>query len=265
MSESMKSLDMPLVEERYGRSLIASVGTHLGVACLFVFSSFWFRPAVLQLGSGPGGGTGGETYTVGIADELAGGMGMTKPSLTPQPPALAAEDRAQEKSRDDVVPLPGTIDPKKKQESPGNAILASRSAAVPPANVIPTAPQPGAGGTGGVTGGSGGGRGGGSGVMIGSGSGTGGDSWYARVVEARISSNWIRPAEGVKVDVAFSFFISSDGSIYDIKMDRSSGNVELDLTAERAIRASNPLAQPPPGLSGRPLQFIAEFVFPPNR
>jgi protein TonB len=91
-----------------------------------------------------------------------------------------------------------------------------------------------------------------------------GDSWYARAVETRISSNWIRPPEGIRVDAIFSFFIASNGSIYEIKKEKSSGNDALDLTAERAIRASNPLAPPPPEMRGRPVQFVAHFLHPPD-
>jgi TonB family protein len=67
------------------------------------------------------------------------------------------------------------------------------------------------------------------------------------------------------MEVIYSFFIASNGSIYDIKKEKSSGNEALDFTAERAIRASNPLAAPPPELRGRPIQFVAQFVHPPTQ
>ncbi len=203
---------------------------------------------------------------MGIADETGGGEGMFKPSLIPQPPALPAEKAAKLEPKE-AVPIPDTVAPKKpipkRQESVQSKEQKERPAAKT-SNVVPTAPMPGAGGTGGLGGGSGGGRGGGSGVSIGSGSGGFGDSWYARSVEARISSNWIRPPQGVRVDVVYSFLIAPDGTIYNLTKEKSSGNDALDLAAERAIRASNPLAPPPPEFRGRPVQFVAEFIFPPN-
>jgi TonB family protein len=105
--------------------------------------------------------------------------------------------------------------------------------------------------------------GGGNGVSIGTGSGGFGDSWYARAVEARISSNWIR-TEGMHVEMIYSFYIAANGTIYGIKQEKSSGNQQMDLTAERAIRASNPLAPPPQEFRGRPVQFVAQFVYPPS-
>ncbi len=261
-------LDIPLVQERYGRSVLASIAIHLAVVFLLVFVPYLLpRPDAIVLGSGPGGGSGGDSFAVGLADDLSGGAGMTKPSLLPQPPALPAEKPAvKEEPPKDSVALPDTVMPKKARKAEKTAVNPS-SKPLPPvkgSNVIPTAPRPGAGGTGGLSGGSGGGRGGGIGVSIGSGTGGFGDSWYARAVESRISSNWIRPPEGIKIEVVYSFFIATDGSIYNIQKEKSSGNDALDLTAERAIRASNPLAAPPPELRGRPLQFIAQFVHPPQ-
>lgn len=256
-------LNISLVEEKYGRSIFASIGLHLG---LFVF--IWLGPylfpsiSAIQLGTGPGGGLAGDTYSVGVADDLGGGAGMIKPSVIPQPPAMPEEKQIKEENKQ-AVALPDTVPPKKK---PQRAVDSQQGKKVPAANpdIVPTAPEPGAGGSGGLAGGSGGGRGGGVGVSIGAGSGGQGDSWYARVVEARISSNWIRPAPGVQLEIVYSFFIAADGSIYNIRKEKSSGNDALDLAAERAIRASNPLAAPPPEMRSRPIQFVAQFIYPPG-
>jgi TonB family protein len=256
-------LNISLLEERYARSVFASVGLHLGLF-LFIWLGPYLFPSIspIHLGTGPGGGLGGDTYSIGVADDLGGGAGMIKPSVVPQPPAMPPEKQIKEESKQ-AVALPDTIPPKKK---PQRALDSQPGKKAPPVNpnLIPTAPEPGAGGTGGLAGGSGGGRGGGIGVSIGAGSGGQGDSWYARVVEARISSNWIRPAPGVRLEIVYSFFIAADGSIYNITKEKSSGNDALDLAAERAIRASNPLAAPPPEMRSRPIQFVAQFIFPPS-
>jgi outer membrane biosynthesis protein TonB len=254
-----KLLNITLIEERFGKSFLASIGVHIGmVAFLLGVPYLMPRPAAIRIGTGLGGGIGGEIYTVGVVDELSGGAGMTKPSLVPQPPALPEEAKAEPKPL--AVPLPNTVEPKKKTKQTEEA-----GKKVPPpkdTNVIPTAPKPGAGGTGGMGGGSGGGRGGGIGVSIGSGTGGLGDSLYAQAVERRISSNWTKPAVGrdMKYEILYSFYIATDGTIYDIKKEKSSGIDEIDLTAERAIRFSNPLAPPPPEFQGRPIQFLAQFA-----
>jgi TonB family protein len=254
-------LNIPLTDEKYGRSFLVSLALHGIVLALAIFGGYLLPSAAVQItGSGPGGGTGGEAYTVGVIEELSGGIGMFKPALTPKPPALLDETPAKNESK--AIPLPGTVEPKKKKYTEKEI---KKSKLSPSSNVVPTTPEPGAGGTGGASGGSGGGSGGGIGVSIGSGSGGIGDSWYVRTVEARISSNWIRPPEGVRLEIVYTFYIRSDGTIDGVRQEKSSGNAELDLTAERAIRASNPLAPPPPEFRGRPLQFIAQFVYPPNQ
>lgn len=258
-------MEIPLIEERYGRSFLASIGIHCALVLVLVTAPYLLpRPSAIRIG-GPGGGTDGDSYVVGIASESEGGVGMTKPSLIPQPPVLVAEEPAKEETKRDAIPLANTVEPKKARARNEKPAERTAKASVPPqANVIPASPQPGAGGTGGLSGGSGGGREGGNGVLIGPGSGGFGDSWYARAVEARISSNWIRPAQGTRVEIIYSFYIADNGTIFDIKQEKSSGSPALDLTAERAIRASNPLAEPPPDLRGRPIQFVAQFVYPPT-
>jgi TonB family protein len=258
-------LEIPLLEERYGRTFVGSLGLHIVAGGLFLFAPYLLPVQLpLVIGTGPGGGVGGASYTVGVVDDLGGGAGMTKPALVPVPPALPADKPAPEEVKEAAVPLPNTVEPKKPPKQEPAPQPAKKEAPAAKSNVIPTAPQPGAGGQGGVTGGSGGGRGGGAGISIGSGSGGLGDSYYARAVEARVSSNWVRPELPGRIEIVYSFVIAPSGIITEVKREKSSGNDLLDLTAERAIRASSPLPKPPPEFGGRAIQFMAQFVHPPN-
>jgi TonB family protein len=253
-------LNIQLIEEKYGRSFLVSVAIHGMVILLFLFGRFLFPTPEVQIGTGAGGGMSGESYSVGVADEPSGGAGMSKPSLVSQPPVL--KEKKPSKKETKAIPLPGTLVPKRERSSVQQSQKAKKES-----NLIPTPAEPGVGGAGGSVGGSGGGRGGGHGVSIGAGSGGFGDSWYARVVESRISSNWIRPETQERVEMVYSFYILADGSIRDIRREQSSGNPEMDRTAERAIRASSspPLPPPPPEFRGKPIKFIAQFVYPPNQ
>lgn len=253
-------LNIPMIEEKFGRTFLGSIGFHVIVILLILYGSYLLPRTVIQIG-GPGGGSGGEAYTVGVADELGGGIGMTKPSLVPKPPALLEETATTDKSK--AIPLPQTLEPKRKKAESKETKEAAKLN--PKSNVIPTAPEPGAGGTGGVRGGSGGGIGGGSGISIGTGSGGFGDSWYARTVESKISSRWVRPSGGAHVEIIYSFYIAADGTILGIKKEKSSGNPDLDRMAERAILASNPLTPPPPEFRGRLIQFVAQFIYPSDQ
>ena len=258
-------LELPLIEERYGRAFLTSVAFH-GLLLIFFLVAPFIMPKAspIRIGTGPGGGSGSESYTVGIADDLGGGAGLIKPATTPQPPVLPVEKPAKKEVKKEdtnvkAVPLPDAATARKKAAKPVPAAAS---------NQIPVADAKGAGGAGGVAGGSGGGIGSGVGVSIGAGPGGVGDSWYARVVEQRIGANWSKPVgPQQRIEIVYSFIVGSDGriDIDKITLEKSSGNDALDLTAKRAIYASNPLAQPPPELRGRPLQFVCQFVYPPDK
>ena len=262
---------LPLIEERYGRAFFISVALHAALFGFFLAAPLLMpRMAPLQMGTGPGGGSGGESYTVGVADDLGGGAGLFKPATTPQPPALPVEKPAKKETLEELtkaIPLPDTAKPKlppKKEEPP--AKKGAKPEAAPQPGVIPVAGTKGAGGSGGAAGGSGGGIGGGVGVSIGSGTGGLIDSWYARVVEARIGQAWIKPVDQQRrIEIVYSFMVGPDGRISGIKKEKSCGNDGLDLTAYRAIFLSNPLSPPPPELRGRPLQFVCQFIYPPDK
>lgn len=260
-------LSIQLIEEKYGRALAASLLLHAALFLFIVFGAYLLpQPTAIMIGSGPGGGSGGgESYTVGVTDELSGGAGMIKPSLIPQPPALVQEKVAKTEPKPEAIPLPQTLEPKKLTQKQKEAAKAAEQKGKPlTPSLIPTAPEKGSGGQGGKSGGEGGGFGGGIGVSIGSGTGGFGNSWYAQAVERRISSNWLRPPQGVQIEIIYSFYIASNGQIYNIKLEKSSGNEILDGTALRAIQASNPLASPPPEFRDRPIQFMADFKYPPT-
>jgi TonB family protein len=253
-------LSIPLIQERYGASFLASIGIHALIVLLVFFGGSLLPTAAIRIGSGPGGGTGGDISSVGVVDELSGGAGMYKPSIVPRPQALLEKPVPKNESK--AIPLPRTIEPKKK---PDTRESAKNAKPVPESNAIPTAPEPGSGGFGGRSGGSGGGFGGGIGLSIGSGAGGFGAHWYAQRVEKRISDNWMRPQEGLRVEIVYSFLILADGRITNIKQEKSSGNAFLDNQAERAIVSCNPLSPPPAEFRGRPIQFVAQFVYPPNQ
>ena len=288
-------LEIPLIEERYGRAAVISLAVHVAVLLFLIFGVKLFPKTVVLLGSGQGGGIGGaDIVTVGLVDQFSGGAGMFKPSMVPQPPALvptpAKEQPKTPEIADHAIPIPEKIDQSKpktepkaepksepkteqkpKTEPKPAATPATKKSAKPKestqqaGNAIPVEARPGSGGVAGTGSGSGGGLGGGSGISIGTGSGGFGDSWYAQVVERRISERWIRPPEGMRVDMTFSFYISASGEIYNIQKEKSSGNEQIDQTGLRAVRGANPLSKPPREFQqGRAIQFVARFVHPPD-
>ncbi len=86
-----------------------SLAGHVLFFAALLLLTYWFEPGLLELGGGPGGGSGGEIITVGLSDQLSGGAGMVKPSLTPQPEA--APPPPPEKPEPEPEPVPEDIDP----------------------------------------------------------------------------------------------------------------------------------------------------------
>jgi len=290
-------LQIPLIEEKYGRAAMVSFIVH-GIALLvIIFGVRLFPQTIVHLGAGQGGGIGNaDIATVGLVEQFSGGAGMYKPGMVPQAPALVPTPAETAQSKVPVIdeiaiPLPDRVDPPKpkppapkteqkpepkpeskpKAESKPAAKTAAKTTAKPKdsaqttGNAIPVADaRPGSGGVSGTGAGSGGGIGGGSGISVGSGSGGIGDSWYAQAVERRISANWSRPPEGMRVDMTLSFYITEQGRIYNVRIEKSSGNTLMDQTAQRAINAANPLSQPPREFLGKAIQFVARFVHPPD-
>jgi TonB family protein len=257
-------LDLPLIEERYGWSFGIAVALHSLLLALFLIAPFLMpKMSIIQLGTGPGGGRAGDSYTVGVTDEPGGGAGLFKPATTQQPPVLPAEKPAKKEEATKAVPLPDTLPTKNKKKAADESTKAAKAAPAAASNQIPVADAKGTGAPGGGTRGSGSVAGDGVGISIGSGSGGVGDFWYARTVEARVGGNWTKPI-GLqqRIEIIYSFMVGGDGRIYDIKLEKSCGNEALDLSAARAIRASNPLTVPPPELRGKLLQFTAVFAYP---
>ena len=84
-------LNITVKEEKYGRSLVLSIAFHFAIFLLLIYGSYLFPTTTITLGSGPGGGSGEDISTVGVADELSGGLGMYKPALVPKPAPIGTE------------------------------------------------------------------------------------------------------------------------------------------------------------------------------
>lgn len=255
-------------EGHYRKELITSAVGHL-VLLLFFLSGLSLFPQeeLIILGSGTGGGRGGDSIPVGLAQELSGGGGMYKPALTPSPEAAVPQPAPQTKVSETTAPEKVFVRKSKKPKKATSRVTRSKppkKASKP--GVIQRRSDPGSGGPGARASGSGGGMGGGQGVSIGSGTGQKGfDSWYVRQVEQRIGRNWLSTSLGAMarpIRTIMSFEIGSGGQIGNIQIEESSGLRAVDLAAQRAIRASHPLPPLPYELRHRRVRFVAYFDYP---
>jgi TonB family protein len=265
-------------DERLRAPLLFSIVGHSLLFGLTLTAANFCTPSIIEIGSGEGGGRGGDVITVGLSGELTGGTGMVKPAIVPRPQALPpvpvpeepvetpSQAAPEETVFEEVAPVekaPLPIPPEERNRPP-----APPKTFEPAPGVIRQQPEPGSGGPGGRPSGSGGGFGGGVGVKLGTGtSGAGLDSWYVRQLEKRIGENWLRTTLGqmsLQVRTTISFGIGRGGLIEDIQIEESSGIRSVDLAAERAVRASSPLPPLPLELRRRSFRFVAHFEYPPR-
>jgi periplasmic protein TonB len=89
--------------------------------------------------------------------------------------------------------------------------------------------------------------------------------WYIESVKRRIQGNWLQNTIDPGVRAAHTahavvqFTINKDGSVKDIRIQTSSGNLSLDNSGLRAIMQSNPMPGLPPDYSGSYVQVLFDF------
>jgi len=89
--------------------------------------------------------------------------------------------------------------------------------------------------------------------------------WYIESVKRRIQSNWLQNTidPGVRAartaHAVVKFTINKDGSVKDIRIQTSSGNLSMDNSGLRAIMQSNPMPNLPPDYSGSYVQVLFDF------
>jgi protein TonB len=89
--------------------------------------------------------------------------------------------------------------------------------------------------------------------------------WYIDSVKRRIQQNWLQNTIDPNVratrmaKTSMQFTIARDGSIKDIRILQSSGNLSMDNSGQRALLASSPLPPLPPDYSGSYVNVIFDF------
>jgi len=262
-----------------GRSLLYSACGHLLLVLLVLAAGYLLPQGLLiDIGSGPGGGSGDRVIPVRLADSPdSGGLGAVKPTLTPRPKAAPpAPQQEKAKPEPPAKPDPATFAEPKPKPKPKRPQLPEdrpplnppKAAPAEPGDIVRT-PDPGSGGKASPGSGAGGGQGTGLGVEMGPGQGHEGsiDSAYVRLVEQRVGRNWLRTSLGElgrPVQSTVTFEVQRNGQIQNIQLAKTSGIRTVDLAALRAVQASDPLPPLPFEFQGRQVRFRAEFNYPPH-
>jgi len=86
--------------------------------------------------------------------------------------------------------------------------------------------------------------------------------WYAEIVRQRIAQQWMTnglDSSSQRQPATVSFVIMRDGSVRDVRVIQSSGNPNIDNTAQRAVYQANPLPALPPQVTDN--YISAQFTF----
>ena len=88
-------------------------------------------------------------------------------------------------------------------------------------------------------------------------------SWYVKIVQQKVSENWLKyevdPRVAQANRVYLTFDIARDGSPKNVQIEQSSGNPSLDISATRAIHRIDTFGPLPPDYSGN--KVSVEFWF----
>ncbi|HEX4537903.1 MAG TPA: energy transducer TonB, partial [Candidatus Acidoferrum sp.] len=89
--------------------------------------------------------------------------------------------------------------------------------------------------------------------------------WYVEAVRRKIGSNWnlfeIDPAvrSARRAKSVLTFTINRDGSVKNIRMESSSGNQSMDISAQRALANASPMPPLPNDYSGSYVNVNFDF------
>ncbi|HDQ99061.1 MAG TPA: TonB family protein [candidate division WOR-3 bacterium] len=92
-----------------------------------------------------------------------------------------------------------------------------------------------------------------------------GYSYYLNVILARISENWLNPYAGQnRAILATVFFVvERDGTIGEVKLEKSSGDAAYDASCTRALLVTGKLPPLPSEFTGERLRLHLEFEYKP--
>jgi protein TonB len=236
--------------DSWGRNLAWSAGLHVAIAVAIVLYTM-----ISPSGENWGGGGGGDSMGVSLVTSvpLPANPAPTQNVLANESKGVAESKPKPEEKEPEAIPIPD----KNVKTKPKPVISATQRKPTPQPvqeanNVVPF-------GQGGPVSGpygtfSAGGAKGGFGFT-----GGGGDfgdryAWYVRVVQQKVSQNWLKyevdPGISDAHRVYVSFDITRDGRPGNIRIDQSSGVASLDQSATQALQRIDTFGPLPSDYSG---------------
>lgn len=251
--------DIFFEQEQWRKPLTWSLLLHVGVtAAILVYA--WV--AGNRRGEGWGGGGGGDAMGVRLVTTvpLPSTGAQTQNVLANESKGLTKSLPKPVEQEPDAIPIADRTS-KKKPKPVTTATKAKEEPVEEPSNVIPF-------GEGGPVSGpygtfSAGGAKGGFGFTGGGGDFGNRYSWYVRVVQQKVSQNWLKyeidPRISTAQRVYLTFDITRDGRPSNVQVEQSSGVPSLDQSAVRALQRIDTFGPLPADYSGN--KVSVEFWF----
>lgn len=230
------STDIYVEHDQWGRALAWSAGLHVGITILLlIYSAVFYRTSGDTWGAGGGGEAIGATLVSSVPLQVQQGQNVV---ANESKGITQSKPKVEEKVPDaiDIQGKNAKIKPKKKEETAAKD--KPKPAPEEESNQV-------AFGEGGPVSGpygtfSAAGAKGGFGI-----NGAGGDfgtkySWYVRVIQQKVSENWMKYEVDPKISSAsrvyITFDVARDGHPANVQVEQSSGVPSLDISAVRALQ-----------------------------
>lgn len=84
---------------------------------------------------------------------------------------------------------------------------------------------------------------------------------YVRAMLEQVASNWQRIQAGASAAAVLTLVVWRDGSVSDVRVERSAGSAKLDKEAERALSRSTPLPPLPPSYPSDSVELSMKFDY----
>ncbi len=245
--------------DNWGRNLAWSAGLHVAVAvCIVLYALIWHGGSGSAWGAGGGGEAMGVTLVSSVP--LPANPDQTQNVLANESKGLTQSLPKTEEKEPEAIPIPD----KNTKTKPKPRISESQKAQPQPEEVSNVVPF----GEGGPVSGpygtfNAGGAKGGFGFTGGGGDFGSRYAWYVRVVQQKVSENWLKyevdPGIADARRVYVTFDIKRDGQPTNVEIEQSSGVPSLDQSAVRALQRIDTFGPLPPDYSGN--KVSVEFWF----
>jgi protein TonB len=243
--------------DRWGRNLAWSAGLHIAIAGSIVLYAV-IGPG--RHGSAWGAGGGGDAMGVTLVSSvpLPASAAQTQNVLANESKGITQSQPKAEEKEPEAIPIPGKnakIKPKPRTSESQKAQPEEENNVVPFGEGGPVSGPYGVFNAGGAKGGFGFTGGGGDfGSLY---------AWYVRVVQQKVSENWLKyevdPGVADARRVYVTFDIKRDGHPTNVEVEQSSGVPSLDQSAVRALQRIDTFGPLPSEYSGN--KVSVEFWF----